>query len=147
MARLTFAVTGAGLAVPVWVGLTDQAMATLAAAGKPIPSPVGACGLLDTASDVTAVAPWILQQLAIPVVSTTTTHTAGGQANVQLYRVSVGITDPTQPAGAPWLTHSDLLVMELATALPDADVLVGLDVLLTCKLLLDGPARQFSLEL
>ena len=55
MSRLTFAVTGAGLAVPVSVGLNGQATAALAAAGKPIPPPVRARGLLDTASDVTDV--------------------------------------------------------------------------------------------
>jgi len=26
------------------------------------------------------------------------------------------------------------------------DVLIGMDVLLECKLMLDGPARQFSIE-
>jgi hypothetical protein len=146
MAHLTFAVTSAGLAVPVWVGLTDQAMIALVGAGMQVPAPVGARGLLDTCADVTAVAPWILQQLGVPVATTSSTHTAGGPVKVSLYRVSVGITDPTQPAGSPWLTHSDLLVTGLATVLPDADVLIGLDVLLTCKLLLDGPAGQFTLE-
>jgi hypothetical protein len=146
MAHLTFAVTKAGLAVPVWVGHTKQALLALQAAGKPIPAPVGARGLRDTASDVTAVAPWIIQQLAIPVATTSSTHTAGGQVSVRLYRVSMSITDPTQPPGSPWLTSADLLVTELAAVLPDADVLIGLDVLLTCKLLLDGPGGQFTLE-
>lgn len=102
--------------------------------------------MLDTASDLTAVAPWIIQQLAIPVDTTSSTHTAGGPMNVKLFRVSIGITDPAQPSGSPWLTFSDLLVTELAAVLPDADVLVGLDILLTCKLFLDGPGCQFTLE-
>jgi hypothetical protein len=146
MAQLTFAVTNAGLAVPVLIGLTRQAMITLIAAGQQVPAPVAARGLLDTGSDVTAVAPWILQQLALPVASTTSTHTASGPVNVKLYRVSVSITDPARSVGSPWLTCADLLVTELATLLPDADVLIGLDVLLTCKLLLDGPGRLFTLE-
>jgi hypothetical protein len=146
MARLTFAVTSAGLAVPGWLGLTDQAILALRAAGEPVPRPVGARGLLDTASDLTAVASWILQQLAVPVATMSSTRTAGGPVNVRLYRVSLGSTDPTQPPGSPWLTCPDLLVTELATLLPDTDVLIGLDVLLTCKLFLDGPGRQFTLE-
>jgi hypothetical protein len=44
------------------------------------------------------------------------------------------------------LTEPDLLVMELAAVLPNVDVLIGLDVLLRYKLLLDGPVRQFALE-
>jgi hypothetical protein len=146
MAHLTFAVTKAGLAVPVWVGHNKLAMQAVLAAGMPIPAPVGARGLLDTASDLTAVAPWILQQLALPVASTSSTHTADGPVKVKLFRVSVGITDPAQPPGSAWLTAADLLVTELTAVLPDADVLIGLDVLLTCKLFLDGPGRQFTLE-
>ena len=36
--------------------------------------------------------------------------------------------------------------MELLTPLAKVEVLVGLDFLLGCKFLLDGPARHFSLE-
>jgi hypothetical protein len=120
--------------------------AGLLAAGKPPVPPVQAGGLLDTATDHTVVAAGVLQQLGMSPVSTTSTHTAGGTVTVRLFRVSLGITDPTQPAGAPWLTEPDLLVTELSAILPDADVLVGLDVLLDCKLVLDGPGRWFTLD-
>jgi hypothetical protein len=39
-----------------------------------------------------------------------------------------------------------MLVTELATLLPDTDILIGLDVVLTCKLVVDGPGRSFTLE-
>jgi hypothetical protein len=101
---------------------------------------------LDTGTDVTAVASSILRQLPLSAPASRITHTASGRVNVNVYRVSLGITDPTQPAGSPWLTHSDLLVTELTTVLPDADVLIGLDILLGCKFVLDGPAMRFTLE-
>jgi hypothetical protein len=145
MPQLTFPVTVAGLAAPVWIGLDGKTSSALTAAGKPIVPPVQARGLLDTASDVTAIAPWVLQHLAVPAAGRTVTRTAGGHVAVYLYEVSLGITDPNQPAGS-WVTLPNLLVTELAIALADADVLIGLDVLLECKLLLDGPARQFSLD-
>jgi hypothetical protein len=44
------------------------------------------------------------------------------------------------------LTRRDLIVMEMPSPIPGVDVLIGLDVLLDCKLLLDGPARSFTLE-
>ncbi len=94
---------------------------------------------------MTAVAPWVLQQLGIVAATTTATHTAAGPVTVNVYSVSLGITDPRQTV-RPWLTVSTIHVTELAATLRDADVLVGLDVLLTGKLLLDGPARQFTLE-
>lgn len=146
MDQLAFPVTPAGLAVPVWIGLDGQATAALLAAGLPIPAAIQARGLIDTGSDVTVVASWILQQLAVPVASTTSTRTAAGPIPVKLVAVSLGITDPTRPAGSPWLTQPGLLAMEAPAVLPDADVLIGLDILLECKMLLDGPARHFTLE-
>jgi hypothetical protein len=146
MDQLAFPVTPVGLAVPVWIGLDGQATAALRAAGLPIPAPVQARGLIDTGSDVTVVASWILRQLAVPLTSTTSTHTAAGQVNVKLYTVSLGITDPAQPPGSPWLTQPGLLTMAAPAVLPDIDVLIGLDILLDCKMLLDGPARRFTLE-
>ncbi len=44
------------------------------------------------------------------------------------------------------LTRGDLTVMELANPIPDVEVLIGLDILLDCRLLLDGPGRQFTLD-
>jgi predicted aspartyl protease len=145
MPQLTFPVISAGLAVPVLVGLPGGTTTGLVAAGQPIPPPVQARALVDTGSNVTAVAPWVLHQLAVPAATKTSTHTAGGLVKVKLYKVSVSITDPGRP-GSPMLTEPDLLVMELTTALPDTDVLIGLDLLLGCRLLLDGPARRFTLD-
>lgn len=145
MPSLTFPVTPDGLAVPVWIGLSGKAMVSLRAAGQAIPAPLMARGLLDTGSTVTAIAKWVFQGLSIPVAGTGMTQTAAGPVAVNLYEVSLGITDPNLP-GAPMLTCPDLLASELAAGLPDVDVLVGLDVLLGCRLTLDGPARWFTLE-
>jgi hypothetical protein len=145
MPRVTFSVTRAGLAVAVWVGLDGKTSAALQAAGRPIPAPVRARGLLDTCADVTAIASWVIRQLAIAPATTATTQTAGGVVAVNLYEMSLSIADPG-PAGGLLVTHPGLVVSELSVGLPDADVLVGLDLLLEGKLLLDGPARQFTLE-
>jgi hypothetical protein len=58
--------------------------------------------------------------------------------------VSLTILDPTRPQ-LPWFVQPDLLVMEMPAGLP-LDVLIGMDVLLGCRLTLDGPARQFTLD-
>ncbi len=145
MANLTFPVVPSGLAVPVWVGLNGNQAATLHAAGLPIPPPVAARGEVDTGSNVTAVASWVLQRLALVRKGQTAIQTTAGLIRVNLYDVSLSITDPSRP-GAPMLTRPTLLVSELTTVLPDADVLVGLDVLLEIKTFVDGPGRQFTLE-
>jgi hypothetical protein len=101
-------------------------------------------GLIDTGSDITAVALPILQQLGAPAVRQAATQSVGGSVPVNLYRVSLHILD-VQHLGLPWLSQASLVVMELAAGFP-FDGLIGLDVLLTCKLHLDGPARQFTME-
>jgi hypothetical protein len=59
--------------------------------------------------------------------------------------VGLSITDLTTP-GAPELSLPTFGAMELPAALPTIDVLVGLDVLLRCRLELDGPGRNFTLD-
>ena len=44
------------------------------------------------------------------------------------------------------LFFPDMPVMELSPPIPGVDALIGMDILLMCKLLLDGPAKQFTLE-
>ncbi len=44
------------------------------------------------------------------------------------------------------LTRDDLLVMELIDPPPDVEVFIGLDILLDCRLLLDGPGGYFTLD-
>jgi hypothetical protein len=145
MPALTYAVMPAGLAVPVWVALDGPAMAALQSRGKPIPAPILLRGLLDTCADVTAVALDSLVQLGALPVASVQTMTAGGMVTVSLYQVSLSIAGPAQLGGFA-LTEPALRVTELAVALPDADVLIGLDLLLSGKLLLDGPAAQFTLD-
>jgi hypothetical protein len=145
MPSLTFPISPAGLIVPVWIGLDRKESMQLHAAGQPIPPPVRARGELDTGSNTTAVASWILQQLGIPKKLTVSSHTAAGVISVTLSEVSLSITDLSQ-AGSPMLTRPTLVVSELAAVLPDADVLIGLDVLLQLKLVVDGPAGRLTLE-
>jgi hypothetical protein len=145
MPQLTFPVTKEGLGVPVWVWLAPQAAIARQASGQSIPAPILARGLLDTGSNPSAVAPWVIQQLAITPATSGRTQTAAGLTQVDLYEVSLSITDPTRPS-SPMLTHRSLLVSELRVTLQDTDVLIGLDVLLQCKLMLDGPGLLFTLD-
>jgi hypothetical protein len=61
-----------------------------------------------------------------------------------LFRVSLSILDTNQPH-IHWLRKPDLLVMELPTHLP-VDVLIGMDILIDCRMLLDGPGGSFTLD-
>jgi hypothetical protein len=87
----------------------------------------------------------VLQQLGLTSTGQGSSQTAGGLAAVNLFEVSLRIPSPGNDPGS-MLTRLDLMVMELPSPIPGVDVLIGLDILLDCKMLLDGPARRFTLE-
>jgi hypothetical protein len=122
----------------------DSTTVRAAIAGGAIPASVPTRGLIDTGSDITAVAPAILQQLAVPIHYHTTTHSIAGRIPVRLFLVTLFILEANNPQ-LPWLVYPDLLVMELPAGLP-FDVFIGMDVLRNGKLILDGPAGRFTLE-
>ena len=124
MANLTFAVSKNGLIAPVLVGLKGETTTDLHARGLPIPSPVICRGLVDTGSDATAVAPWILKRLGLGPGIPAKTQTASGTADVEVHLVSLAVLNPNQ--GQQDLTIPTVVVSTLATELKDADVLIGL---------------------
>lgn len=142
MAQLAFTILPAGLIADVLINLEASVLIPLRASGGG-PAPVQTRGLVDTASDLTAVALPILQQLGVPPIGQITTHGIGGSVPVRLFRVSLHVFD-AQNLSLPWFSQPSLRVMELPAGFP-FDVLIGLDILLTCALLLDGPASQFTL--
>jgi hypothetical protein len=144
MPKFTFPFGQNGLMVPVIVGLDGDTTTHLFTKGLPITPPVEARGNIDTGSTVTAVCPWVLQKLGIPPLHTRTTQTASGSATVRIFSVSIGIREALQPGAAEY-TAPTVLVMELPNDLADEDVLIGLDVLQELNLLLEGPAKMFSL--
>jgi len=140
---LTYPIGPGGLEVDVLVNLEAAALIPLWQAGTR-PAAISARGLIDTGSDITAVSQAILQHLAVPVVGRATTQGITGPVPVTLYRVSLHLYDSRNPA-LPWLPRPTLLVSELPTTLP-FEVLVGMDVLRTCRMHFDGPAGWFTMD-
>lgn len=145
MAHIQFAVSQAGLAVPALIGPHGGLIQQLLANGQPVPAPVAVRGLLDTGSSVTAVAPWVLRRLGLSGIGVGASQTASGSVPVDIYEVSIAII-PSHLQNTPDFTLPRILVSELVARLTDADVLIGLNVLLNCKFTLDGPGQQFVLE-
>ncbi len=144
MPQLTFPIIPDGLMVDVLVNVEAASLLALRASGQACP-PIEAKGLIDTASNVSGVSPAIVSQLGLPPVGPPTTTTGiGGAVTVQLYRVSLHVRDAKAPH-LPMYTVPSLLVMDLPPG-PSCDVLIGMDVLLGCKLIVDGPGQQFTLQ-
>ena len=144
MAQLTFPVVTDELLVDVRVNLHAPALAGLRAAHRPAPVSVVARGIIDTGSNASGISTSVLQQLALVPYVQTQTQGIGGSVSVQLYRISLSIFDAAQPH-LPWFVQPDLLVMELPPGLP-VDVLIGMDVLLGCRTLVDGPDRLLTID-
>jgi hypothetical protein len=144
MPHFTFPITKDGYTLDVQIGLKATSVRSLMATGQPIPPPVQARALLDTASDKTAVAVHLLRQLGIAPRGPVRTQTAGGIVKVQLYEVSLSIPNPTG-ARTPMLVHPEWEVTEFLHAPPQIDVLIGLDVLNQCLVVIDGPGGRFTL--
>lgn len=58
--------------------------------------------------------------------------------------VTLFVLNATRPH-LPWLIATDLLIIELPSSI-GYDVLIGMDVLRSCRLLVDGPTGGFTLE-
>jgi len=145
MAVQTYGVSTDGLALEVMIGIKGSDSAALVAAGKPVPRPILARALIDTASDITCVERVILQRLGLAPSARQATQGISGSASVRLFEVSVSIPGATSASG-PLLVLPQLVIMELPQPLQNVEVLIGLDVLLQCVLHVNGPGRQFSLS-
>ena len=145
MGQLTFPIVGSELVVGVRVNRNAAALSAVQASGLPAPASIATLAEIDTGSNVTAVSAAILTALGIPPEAHNNQTTGiGGQFAVRLFRVSLSIVHPADPQ-APWSTHPDLLVMELPAGFP-VDVLIGMDVLLGCRMLVNGPARRLTID-
>lgn len=144
MPQLSFPIAAAGLVVDVLVNVEAAVLLALHAHGRSGP-PIERTGEIDTASNISGVCPSIIKSLGLsPVGPPSTTIGIGGPITVNLYRISLHIRDASAPH-LPMLTLPSLLVMELPPG-PTCDVLIGMDVLMHCKLVVDGPRKLFSVE-
>jgi hypothetical protein len=145
MPQLIFPIPSGELKLSVLISYNQNALAAMIATGQALPAPLWAIGVIDTGTNITCVTPALLQRLGLTATGQGSSHTVGGQAAVNLFEVSLSIPPPGGVPG-PMLTRQDLVVMEMPSPIPGVEVLIGLDILLDCKLLLDGPARWFTLE-
>jgi hypothetical protein len=144
MPHLTFAMSPDGPALEAVVALDAKKLAPLYQAGVAVPRPVPVRALIDTGTDVTALAPGVLQRLGLAPLRTHSTLTAGGQVTIRIFEVSVTITGPKGISG-PMYMRPYLLVTELPTQLPNLEGLIGRDILGECLFQQDGPGGQFLL--
>jgi hypothetical protein len=144
MADQTHQITSNGLETPVLIGLSGSDVHSRIAANLPLRRPQRGIGLIDTGTNVTAVAASVLHRLGIVASRTVGTQTFGGLIQASLFDVSLTITNAGWTAGDEF-TISNLEVMEFVQPISGLDAIIGMDVVRLCQLHIDGPARQFTL--
>ena len=143
MPQLSFPFDHNGMFVDVLLSCGGDRMKQLLAQNDPVPAPIWARGLIDTGTNVSAVSLAILQQLDIPKGDAVQSVGIASEFATHYYEISLTIADKSASTG-PTFAPPDVSVIHLEAV--GVDVLIGLDLLVSCRLVLDGPARLFTLE-
>jgi hypothetical protein len=143
MVDLTFPILPDGLWVRTVICASSAGCQEFLATGKPVPAPITVNALIDTAADLTGVSSRALQRLGLSPLQSVQTNTAAGPLLVGLFEISLSVMNPALTAAH--LMASDLLVTELPHAPPTFDVLIGLNLLRSHILHIDGPGGLFTL--
>ena len=143
MPQLSFPFDRNGMIVDVLLSCGGDRLKQLLAQNAPIPAPIWARGMIDTGTNVSAVSLPLLRQLGIEKGEAVKTEGIGGEFETHSYEVSLTIADKAALTG-PTYSPPDVSVIHLDAE--GVDVLIGLDVLMACRLVLDGPARLFTLD-
>lgn len=144
MPQLTFPISARELIVDVRVNVCAAEMTQLFAQRRAAPSPVVTRGEIDTGATTTGISTAVVQRLGLTPHGRSSTTGVGGRVAVRLYSIALTVFDASNSL-IPWFVVPDLEVMELPPSV-SRDVLIGMDVLLLCRLLLDGPNGQFTLD-
>ena len=144
MPHLTLPRQPEGWILPVVVGVNGQTTTALVAAGQSVPPPQTIRALLDTGTDITGLAAYVLSRLGLGLIRQHSTQTVSGPLSIQVFEVSLSV--PAAPQTVPLLVLDQLLVMELPTSLPTGiDALLGRDVSDQLLLILDGPRQELTM--
>ena len=129
-----------GPTIDMEIGIPAVLAAAYGQSGQPVPSPHVGRALIDTGASGSAVDERIIQALGIQPVgqcSLATPSQATGVAS--LYRVKVSFPQTTFSGAAEWT----VIGCELASQ--GISALIGRDILASCVLIYNGPARTFTL--
>ncbi len=146
MPRLDATIGPDGPIIEVRIWLVPADAADMAAAGLPVPQPISVRGLVDTGAEVTAIQHSLVEWMGI-----STLHFVEARSSVlgfdsrvapvhqvQMTFGSLGASDPPK-----WRTINALGVSVVS---PGATVLIGRDLLATCRFTYDGRKRRLMIS-
>ena len=138
-------IVGGELALTALVNVGAAGAHDLLASGQALPRGAWAAAVINTGTTLTCVSRAVLRQFGLAAAGQGTSQTALGPMVAEVYRVSLSLLAYPGPPG-PVLTFADMNVLELPTQIGAVEVLVGTDVVLTCNMIVEGTAGQFTLD-
>jgi hypothetical protein len=143
MPNLTVSMQPDGPIINLQIGVSVPRRKALEAAGKQVPPTVTVGGLINPGASCTVIDRKLLRQLGInatgQVAFRSTAQGTVPEMSPQ-YDVSIAI------AGFPQLLTEELPVLEGGFTVPSYQAIIGRDVLRLCRLTLDGPGRNITLQ-
>jgi hypothetical protein len=130
--------------VRLWV--VPQDAVDMAVAGLPVPRPISVPGLVDTGAEVTAIQRSLAEWMGVPVFSFLEARSSvlGDEARiVAVYRIQMTFGPLEAPDPPKWRTISAVGVSVVS---PGATVLIGRDLLATCRSTYDGRKRRLMIS-
>jgi hypothetical protein len=130
--------------VRIWVG-TEQAE-SLAAGGRTIHPPFSVSGLVDTGAEVTAIQGSIIAWMGIPSVGfmEASSSVLGGEVRtVPIHRLRMTFGSLGDTHAPKWRTI-DAIGVDVVS--PGASVLIGRDLLATCRFTYDGRKHRLMMS-
>jgi hypothetical protein len=146
MPRLDATIGPDGPIIEVRLWVVPEDAANFAAAGLPIPAPVSVPGLVDTGAEVTAIGRPLTEWLGVPASGVLEARSAvlGDEARVvDVYRIRMTFGPAAAPDPPKWRTVDAVGVSVVS---PGATVLIGRDLLATCRFTYDGRKRRLMIS-
>jgi hypothetical protein len=149
MHTITGPTDGPGPMLDVLIGLPGTIVRKLQAAGSPIPHPVQTTALIDTGAETSCVAPSLLRPLlgaglSLSRIVMSNLPALGGVRPALEYTISLTVLHASGDRRSHLLVHN-LPVLEQEIGQLGHRALLGLDVLKSCILILNGPGNSFTL--
>jgi hypothetical protein len=130
--------------VRIWVGTAQSE--SLEAGGRAIPPPFSVTGLVDTGAQVTAIRGAIVAWMGIPSAGfmEASSSVLGGEARtVPVYPLRMTFGSLGDPDAPKWRAINAVGVDVVS---PGASVLIGRDLLATCRFTYDGRKRRLMMS-
>ena len=146
MPRLDVPIGPNGPILDVRLSVGPEHAANLAAAGLPVPQPISVLGLVDTGAEMTAIQRSLAEWMDIPTLHFIEARSSmlGHEARVspvhqvQMTFGSLGAPDPPR-----W---RKIHAVGVSVVSPGAMVLIGRDLLATCRFTFDGRKRRLMMS-